>query len=58
LRDGVWELRIHVGAGYRVYFGKKGKTTIILLVGGLKRTQKKDIEKAIEYWKLYKEHHG
>jgi putative addiction module killer protein len=44
--EGVSEMRIHYGLGYRVYFKKKGKMLIILLVGGDKSTQNKDIKKA------------
>ena len=51
---GVCELRIDHGPGYRVYFGQDGKTLILLLCGGAKRTQAKDIEKAHAYWKDYK----
>lgn len=46
--NGVSEVRIHYGAGYRLYFIKKGKITIIMLGGGDKSTQSKDIKKAIE----------
>jgi len=42
--QGINELRIHYGPGYRVYFYKKGQTTIILLCGGNKSTQEKDIK--------------
>lgn len=45
---GVSELRIHYGAGYRVYFTRVGNTTVILLGGGDKRTQGRDIKRAIE----------
>ncbi len=48
--EGIWELRIDFGPGYRIYFGKKGKKIIILLVGGEKRSQSRDIEKAKRYW--------
>lgn len=52
---GLYELRIDQGPGYRVYFGKRGMTIIILLCAGDKKTQRKDIEKAIIYWKTIKE---
>jgi len=44
--DGVSELRIHVGAGWRLYFTKRGTQIVVLLVGGSKRTQTKDIKRA------------
>ncbi len=56
-RDGVWELRIDVGAGYRVYYSINGEEIILLLCGGSKRTQNKDIEKAVSFLKKYKEEH-
>jgi len=52
--DGVCELRIDHGPGYRVYYGQEGQTLILLLCGGDKSTQVKDIEKAHAYWKDYK----
>ena len=51
---GVWELRIDYGSGYRVYFGKQGKAIVILLVGGDKGSQERDIKKAQEYWFIHK----
>lgn len=49
-RDGVWELCIDVGAGYRVYYAISGQLIVLLLCGGDKRTQNKDIERACTYW--------
>lgn len=49
--DGVQELRIHFGPGYRVYFGRVGDAVIILLCGGDKGSQDRDIERAQEYWR-------
>lgn len=53
--EGIWELRIQYGAGYRIYFGKKGNQIVILLTGGDKASQDRDIVKAIKYWQTYKE---
>ena len=53
--SGIWELRIDYGAGYRIYFGKLGNTIVVLLVGGDKGSQKRDIDKAQRYWLEYKE---
>lgn len=50
---GLYELRVHVGPGYRVYFGKQGKKIILLLLGGNKSSQKRDIKKSHQIWKDY-----
>lgn len=52
--EGVYELRIDFGPGYRAYFGQVGEKLILLLCGGDKSSQSKDINKAKEYWKDYK----
>lgn len=49
LREGVWELRIDWGSGYRVYYAKVGDAVVLLLCGGDKRKQDADIERAIQY---------
>ena len=51
---GVMEYRIDFGPGYRIYFGREGNTLVILLGGGTKRTQRRDIIKAQESWQQYK----
>ena len=53
--DGVLEYRIHFGAGIRIYFGQDGDTLVILLGGGTKRRQQKDIEVAKDRWQEYKD---
>lgn len=52
--EGVLEYRINFGPGYRVYFGYDGKTIVILLAGGTKRRQQRDIMAAKERWTDYK----
>lgn len=52
---GVYELKIDFGPGYRVYFAKDAETIILLLCGGDKGTQDRDIKKAVEYWEDYKQ---
>lgn len=51
---GVFELRLFFGPGYRIYFGEDGMRIIVLLCAGTKNTQNKDIKKALNYWKEYK----
>lgn len=54
LGGGVWELRVDVGPGYRLYYARVGKEVILLLIGGDKGSQKRDIAKAIDYLADYK----
>ncbi len=55
LRDGVQELRVDVGPGYRVYLSKQGPVLVLLLCGGDKGDQSRDIERAIAYLKDWKQ---
>jgi putative addiction module killer protein len=52
--EGVMELRIDWGPGYRVYFSRLGRVIVLLLCGGDKRTQQRDIDRAKAYFKDYK----
>lgn len=52
--SGVLELKIDIGPGYRIYYGKAGDTLVILLGGGDKKRQSYDIAKAIQRWTAYK----
>jgi|ERR1043165_7387237 putative addiction module killer protein len=52
---GVLEYRIDFGPGYRVYFGRDGDTLVILLTGGSKKRQQRDIDAAHDYWQDYKQ---
>ncbi|MCY7381111.1 MAG: type II toxin-antitoxin system RelE/ParE family toxin [Microcoleus sp. CAN_BIN18] len=54
LGEGVCELRINYGPGYRVYFGQVEETIVLLLIGGDKSTQEQDIRKAQKYWTDYR----
>lgn len=53
--DGILEIRMQFGKGYRVYCGEDGHTIVVLLIGGDKSTQGKDIKKALEYLEDYHE---
>jgi len=53
--EGVFELRVHHGPGYRIYFGRQGKAVVILLCGGDKRTQPRDIARAKRYWRAHRD---
>ena len=53
--DGVLELRVDFGPGYRIYFGRQGSQVVILLVGGDKSTQNSDIATAKGYWDDYQQ---
>jgi putative addiction module killer protein len=53
--SGVFEMRIDYGPGYRLYFGQEGSQMVILLIGGDKSTQARDIKRAKEYWHEYKQ---
>ncbi len=53
--EGVSELRMFFGPGYRVYFGEDAGNIVVLLCGGDKGSQDRDIKVAKEYWKEYKE---
>ena len=53
LGNGVWELRIDYGPGYRVYYAMAGRRCVLLLCVGDKRKQTADIERAIGYWNDY-----
>jgi putative addiction module killer protein len=46
----IFEVKVNYGPGYRVYYGKKGDNFILLLVGGMKRSQNRDIKLAKQYW--------
>jgi putative addiction module killer protein len=49
--EGVWELRIDYGPGYRLYYAMLDQTTLLMLCGGSKRSQASDIARAIAYWR-------
>jgi putative addiction module killer protein len=53
-RDGVWEMRIHYGPGYRIYYSVENEEIILLLVGGSKNSQDSDLNRAVSYLQDYK----
>lgn len=55
LRGGIWELRIDYGPGYRVYYAMTGRASALLLCGGDKRKQARDISRALQFWQDYEE---
>jgi putative addiction module killer protein len=57
---GVWEARLAFGRGYRIYFGRNGESVILLLLGGTKASQRRDVRRAQEFWRDYLENrrHG
>ncbi len=54
VREGVNEVKIDKGPGYRIYYGTIGIKLLLILCAGIKKTQKKDIAQAIEYLKEFK----
>ncbi len=55
ISDGVWEMRVHFGPGYRLYYAREGRVVYLLLSGGDKSTQKQDIKTAVAMWKQIQE---
>jgi putative addiction module killer protein len=52
---GVWEARVMLGAGYRIYVGRVGRELVLLLLGGDKASQARDITRAHQHWQDYLE---
>ena len=52
--EGLQELRVHLGAGYRIYFGRHGEALVILICGGDKSSQTRDINRAKALWLEWK----
>ena len=52
--DGVSELRVDYGPGYRIYFARRGRIILVLLCGGTKKTQQADVRRAIEIAKTWR----
>lgn len=57
-RDGIWELRVDFGPGYRIYYARAGKAIVVLLCGGSKGSQASDIDTAVKYWLDYQRRLG
>jgi putative addiction module killer protein len=53
LQGAIFELKIDYGPGYRIYCGEEGNKVVVLLLGGDKSSQTKDIKESLEYWKDY-----
>ena len=58
LREGIWELKVDVGAGYRVYYAHVGNRVILLTSGGDKKSQSRDIERALNLLKDWEKRNG
>ncbi len=56
--EGVYELRFFFGPGYRIYYGLAGRRIVLLLVGGSKKRQNKDIQVAQQLWAAYQREQG
>lgn len=56
LKQGIFELRLFFSSGYRLYFGIDRGQLVVLLLGGNKRSQTSDIDKAVRYWQEYLHH--
>lgn len=54
ISEKLYELRFQYGPGYRVYFGKEKSIIILILAGGTKASQKKDIKRAQKYWSAFR----
>jgi putative addiction module killer protein len=53
-REGLWEFRIHAGPGYRLYAGQIGADTYVIVLAESKRTQERDIVKALRWWREFR----
>jgi putative addiction module killer protein len=54
----IWELRVDIGPGYRVYYARAGHIVVLLLCGGDKGSQRSDIDTAVKYWMDYQRRIG